>query len=434
MLAHGAQQAGAVLARDVPAVDPQVVVRGAAAAAKAAERGAVECQGIVVVPGGTALEFVGVRHSVAVEEDTAARDLQVLDKLMQQIESRGGRHIEEFSIILPFGVIAVGRFQRRPGVLQIGADRLGRRGNGLGILNAALEPLVADALDVGQQAAVGAHAPAAADADAATAAAGADALTGRAHIEGGIAALGNGDGLGIVVVLHQKAVVGDEGVGLRGEEINALVLTVHPHIHRCAVQADAHLMGQIIGHLVAQQGVVVDVGQQAPFFCFFAVNAEKDRFFVQEKVVRPLFLCIVPAVVAAALHPRKVHLFAVDKNGAFAFCLMIAIGVHRRDGFLFAVFIHGVLVNFDKDRPDPGRTLEHLNRKRPGLRALDEAVGGGFAGCCNGQLSAVVFFSVVFCGQPALPGEEAVRHNGVAGQIEMILVRRTGGIRRQIDP
>ena len=430
MAAELAEQTAAVLAGDIPAVDAQIVL-----VAGAAEAGAVKAQCVVVVPGGAALELVVVGHAVALEEDAAAVDLEILDVFVEQIERRGGIEIHVVGVVFALGVLAVGRLDRGPGVLEPGTDLLGRRGDRVGVVLVvgALgeDQIVADPLEVDEQGGAAAEAaagdPAAPAAHAAASGGGADVLGTVADVEGRVAAVRDGVLFGIVVVFHQKAVVCHERVGLRCDQVGALILAVHPHIHGGAVLPDAHIVREIVGDLVAKQRVVVRVGEHAPLLGFRRVDAEELHLFVELEVVGALFDLVRPAVVASALDLRQIVLCAVDVDDALTGGFVVGIAVHRGDRA-------EALVDLDKDRLNTHGALIDLHGKGLGLAALGEGAGRLRAGRGDRQRTAGIACTVTGGVQSAVPGQKAFAHHGVAWQVEVILVRRAGGIRRQVDP
>ena len=137
-----------------------------------------------------------------------------------------------------------------------------------------------------------------------------------------------------VVVVQHEAAVGRVVVLLRREQIVAEILAVHPHVHKARLQTDAHLIGQIHGDLVAQQGVVEIIRQQRPFLGLHAGDELGLVLLVEvgllvERDVVGLFRK-VPGGVSAALDADELADVAAQRL-AVAARLVVLVAVHGGD-------------------------------------------------------------------------------------------------------
>ena len=186
-------------------------------------------------------------------------------------------------------------------------------------------------------------------------------------------------------------------------------------------------MGQVVGHLVAKQRVVVGVGKQAPLFGLGGVDAQDHGFAAQRDVIGALFHRVVPGVVAAALHFAQGHLHAVDINDARAGGFVVLIAVHGGDGAQ-------ALIDLNEDRLYRGRALIAADREGLALSAGGEGIGRALPRLGDGQRAAFIALALERGAQAALPGQEAGFRHNVAGQIEVIGVFCTGRIGCKVDP
>ena len=237
------------LALGAPAVAVGTVVRLAEPVVPAAG-----AHGVVQIPDGTRVEFVRVRRSVPVEQDAARADVVVLVVLVHQIHLGEALDVDVVGIVLALGIVSVGGADGVPGVLKPGLDLLRLSGQ---IRNA----LVGLAVRVVPEEVV----PHLLDGDAVVARRPAGGLLQALQRELGIAAVGDG-GLLVVVLLHHVSGLRDEGIRLGRDGIAALVLAVHPHVGGGGILADPHLIGHMEADPVAQQAAVEDLGEERPLF------------------------------------------------------------------------------------------------------------------------------------------------------------------------
>ena len=346
-------------------VDDEVTLAAAAvtvaAVIRLAER-AVLVHGthrVVEVPERTRDKFVVLPRAVAVEEDRARTDVVALHVLVHEVHLGKALDVDVIGVVLALGVVAGGRADGIPGVLQPRLDfgslclHVGDALVDLAVLVIA-EQVVAHLLD---RDAVVARRPAA-------------GLLEAFERELGIAAVG--DRLFFVVVLlDHVAGLGHEGVCLGRDGIAALIFAVHPDVGRGGVLADAHLVGQVVSRAVTQQAAVETLGEQREFLGLRGIDAGELDLGPQGDVVRFFILRFFPGRVAAALHLGEHVLRAVDVDRAGALGVVVLIGIHLCDRVVaFA------LIDLDEDGLHGGRAL--VGRYLEGGRfvAAREGIGG----------------------------------------------------------
>ena len=411
MAAEGLVDGGLVLGdfRNESALAGAPVTGGAEA--HVARRGA---HGVVQVPQRAGNELVLVGLAVAVEEDGACADVEVLDIFLHQVHLGKGFDVDIVGVVLPLAVVAVGGADGVPGVLEPRLDfRSGgvQAGGALVHLARVVEQQVVAHLFDGDQIVAGcAHAAAV------------QAVQGKL----GISAVLHGLVFLVVVLLDQIAVLCHKGVILGRDGVAALVLAVHPDVRRGVVQADVQLMGQGVARAVGQQAVVADLGEDGPLLGLLAVNAENVALLAEGQVVGFLVAGRGPGDVSAALDLIEHHLLAVDIDGAGAGGFVVGIVVHGGDGTL-------ALVDHDENGLDARRALPGLDAEALGLRSFGERIGFGLAGRGDRAGAAVILPAINRGLQPVRPGEEALGGVRVAGNVKLIGGGAAGGNCEQVD-